>query len=381
MGYTQGYDAIAAVYDRLNAEIDYGAWADFVEESFKRYLEKRPSLVLDLACGTGRMTVALADRGYDMIGVDGSESMLSEAYARSEGKGILYLLQDMRAFELYGTVQAAVCCLDSLNYLTEDGDLLRCLATVHNYLEPDGIFLFDVNSPYKFEHVYGDNAYILEDTDGDGKEVFCGWQNDFDRETGRCTFDLSVFSEDEDGRYYREDERQQERCYSMEEIREALFLSGFEVLLVSADFAFSEIGETTERWYFAVRCKKGIYTHKARREQVKSYLGKTVEVKIDRPIGYVHHKGEKTLVYPVNYGYIDGVLGGDGEELDVYVLGTNEPMDKVSCRVIGIVYRENDVEDKLIAAPNGVHFTAAEMAEAIDFQEKYYKTRIEAFEE
>jgi SAM-dependent methyltransferase len=381
MGYTEGYDAIAAIYDRLNAEIDYGAWADFAVRNFERYMKEKPSIVLDLACGTGRMTTELADRGYDMIGVDGSEEMLSEAYERSGGKGILYLLQDMRAFELYGTVGAVVCCLDSLNYLVGEGDLLRCFSTVHNYLEPDGIFLFDMNTPYKFEHVYGDNAYILEDTDEDGRAVYCGWQNDFDRETGVCTFDLSVFGEDEDGRYYREDERQRERCYSMEEIREALFESGFEFLSVSADYEFSEVGEKTERWYFAARCKKGIYTHKARREQVRSYLGKSVEVEIDRPIGYVHQKGEKTLVYPVNYGYIDGVLGGDGEELDVYVLGVDTPMDRVSCRVIGIVYRENDVEDKLIAAPDGMHFTADEMAKAIDFQEKYYKTRIKALEE
>ena len=125
MGYTEGYDAIAAIYDRLNAEIDYGAWADFAVRNFERYMKEKPSIVLDLACGTGRMTTELADRGYDMIGVDGSEEMLSKAYERSEGKGILYLLQDMRSFELYGTVGAVTCCLDSLNYLLTREDLLQ----------------------------------------------------------------------------------------------------------------------------------------------------------------------------------------------------------------------------------------------------------------
>lgn len=376
MGYTEGYGAIAEIYDKLNAEIDYRAWAEFIEKNFERYLAERPSLLCDLACGTGSMTVALSERGYDMIGVDGSEEMLSVAYERSEGKNILYLLQDMRRFELYGTVGAVTCCLDSLNYLTGEGDLKECFATVHNYLEPDGLFLFDMNTPYKFEKVYGDNSYILED-----EGAYCGWQNEYDPKTRLCRFSLSVFREDEDGRYFREDEEQHERCYSMEEIRAALRDSGFEFLSVSADYAFGETSETTERWYFAARCKKGIYTHKARVEQVRSYLGKEIEIGIDRPVGYVHHKGEKTLVYPINYGYIPGVLGGDGEELDVYLLGVDTPLEKAVCRVIGIVHRENDVEDKLIAAPVGMSFTPEEMREAIDFQEKYYQTYIEAIGE
>lgn len=376
MGYTKGYGAIADIYDRLNAEIDYGAWADFIEKSFARYLALKPSLVLDLACGTGSMTVELSSRGYDMIGVDGSEEMLSVAYERSAGKNILYLLQDMRRFELYGTVGAVTCCLDSLNYLVGEGDLDECFATVHNYLEPDGLFLFDMNTPYKFEKVYGDHSYILED-----EGAYCGWQNEYDEKTHLCHFYLSVFREDEEGGYFREDEEQCERCYSMGEIREALEGAGFELLSVSADYSFGEVGEDTERWYFAARCKKGIYTHKARKEQVRSYLGKTVEIEIDRPVGYVHHKGEKTLVYPINYGFIPKELGGDGEELDVYLLGVTEPIERASCRVIGIAHRENDVEDKLIAAPLGMSFTAEEMRDAIDFQEKYYHTRIEALDE
>ena len=378
MGYTKGYHAIAAIYDKLNGEIDYAAWADFIEKNFREYLVDKPSLVLDLACGTGSMTVELGSRGYDMIGVDGSEEMLSVAYERSVGKNILYLLQDMRAFELYGTVGAVTCCLDSLNYLVEDGDLSKCFSTVHNYLEPDGLFLFDMNTPYKFENIYGDNAYILEDTSEEGGAVYCGWQNQYDKNTKTCSFYLSVFAEDGDGRYRREDEEQKERCYSMEEVRDALEQTGFEFLSVSAGYDFETVGENTERWYFVTRCKKGIYTHKQRKELVGSYLGKTVKVMIDRPLGYVHHKGEKMLVYPINYGYIPNVLGGDGEELDVYVLGVSKPVDSITCRVIGIVHRENDVEDKLIAAPEGMGFTEREMADAIDFQEKYYKTRIEA---
>ena len=113
------------------------------------------------------------------------------------------------------------------------------------------------------------------------------------------------------------------------------------------------------------------------RPDLKPYLGKTVTIGIDRPMGYVHVKGEKTLVYPINYGYIPDVLGGDGEELDVFLLGVDHPVESYTGRIIGIVYRADDVEDKLIMAPVGTLHTAEEIANAIHFQEKYYDTYIE----
>ena len=115
---------------------------------------------------------------------------------------------------------------------------------------------------------------------------------------------------------------------------------------------------------------------------VKGYLGKIVQIGIDRPIGYVHHKenSDRVLVYPINYGYIPDVLGGDGEELDVYLYGVDEAVTEYQGRIVGIVYRENDVEDKLIMAPDGVYPTAEEMASAIHFQEQYYRTRVEAWD-
>ena len=121
-------------------------------------------------------------------------------------------------------------------------------------------------------------------------------------------------------------------------------------------------------------------TLEERHALVESYLGKEVTVGIDRPIGYVHHKGEKTLIYPINYGFIPDVLGGDGEELDVFLVGVDEPVESYTGRIIGIAYRANDVEDKLIMAPEGVSFTAEEMARAVYFQEKYYKTTIRAID-
>ena len=118
-------------------------------------------------------------------------------------------------------------------------------------------------------------------------------------------------------------------------------------------------------------------TFEERKALVRGYLGKTVTIGIDRPVGYVHHKEKYSLHYPINYGYIPGVLGGDGEELDVYLLGVSTPVTEYTCRIIGIAHRENDVEDKLIAAPDGMHFTVEEMAAAINFQEKYYDTTVE----
>ncbi len=260
MSGCEGYDAIASVYDKLNQELDYEAWADFFEACFARFLPKPPELVLDLACGTGRMTRVLAARGYDMIGVDGSASMLSEAYGRSEGERILYLCQDMRELELYGTVGAVVCCLDSINYLLSEQDLQTVFSLVHNYLDPDGLFLFDVNTPYKFRHVYGSNAYILEDEitdlDGASRAVFCGWQNEFHEDSGICDFYLTLFEETEDGQYCRSEEHQQERCYSLEQLTELLKRCGFELLGVYADYACAQPEEVCERWYMVARARK-----------------------------------------------------------------------------------------------------------------------------
>ncbi len=283
-----GYRAIAAAYDRFNADVDYEAWSAFIETAFDRFLPARPRIVLDLACGTGRMTFPLSDRGYDMIGIDGSADMLAEAEDKNaerrdrlfelicadlgldpDGENTdaameilaatptpLFLEQDMRSFELYGTVDAAVCCLDSLNYLCGDGDLLACLTCIYLYLAPGGLLVFDVNSPHKFAKTYGQNAYMLEDEDADGRAIFCGWQNEFDPATKLCRFYLSLFTESEDGRYIRADEEQCERCYDETELRAALGAAGFDVCGFYADFDFHPITPDTDRWYVVARTRK-----------------------------------------------------------------------------------------------------------------------------
>ena len=253
------YDAISSVYDSINAEIDYVKWADFFEVCFEKFMNEKPSLILDLACGTGQMTFELHKRGYDMIGADASEEMLYKAYDKAydrEINDILFIKQDMRDFELYGTVGAITCCLDSINYLTTVQDLEKCFATAHNYLDPDGLFLFDVNTPYKFENIYGNNSYIFEDTDSYGQTAYCGWQNEYDRESSLCNFYLTVFSKNENGDYTRNDDEQTERCYTMEELKTSLEKCGFEVIGFYGDLNFAEPDSKCERWYIVARAKK-----------------------------------------------------------------------------------------------------------------------------
>lgn len=248
------YSALFRGYDKLNSETDYSAWADFLTEAFRRYGNSIES-VLDLGCGTGAMTFELHRRGYDMTAVDISPEMLSVARDNAEKRNIddiLWLCQDMRSFELYGTVNAAVCCLDGINHLTGTGDLQKCISLVHNYLDPDGLFIFDVNTPYKFLNFYGNNDYILED-----KGVMCCWQNDFDKKHGVCDFYLTVFEQAEDGRWERTDAVQRERCYSKEMLTKTLSRNGFEVCGIFGSFDFSEPAPDCARWYIAAKvCDK-----------------------------------------------------------------------------------------------------------------------------
>ncbi len=249
------YSSLAPVYDRLNSEVDYEGLADHIERQFSLYAKKQPESVLDLACGTGTITSILAGRGYDMTGIDLSEDMLAVARAKCDSghfaHSVLLIKQDMADFELYGTVDAVVCCLDSLNYLTKTDDLLRTFLHVHNYLESEGLFVFDMNAPEKFEDVYGQNSYVLED---DG--ILCAWQNYYNVKTKLCDFYLSIFTENADGMWTRYDEVQRERCYSLRTVKKLLTECGFELCALSSDFHGTEPNKETERWYFTARAIK-----------------------------------------------------------------------------------------------------------------------------
>ena len=249
------YDLIAPIYDKINGEIDYSAWADFFEEIFKREYKGRPELVLDLGCGTGRMTLELARRGYDMTGVDYSLEMLDIAREEAEKLGlsddILWLCQDLCSFELYGTVDAAVCCLDTVNHLSDTKSLNKFLHLVHNYLSPDGLFIFDINGRYKFEKVYSNNSYVYEEDDG-----LVIWQNYYNPKSKVCDFLITLFEQLPDGTYTREDEMQRERMYTLRSIKKALSEKGFEFIGAYSDFGFENATDENERIYIAARCKK-----------------------------------------------------------------------------------------------------------------------------
>ncbi len=250
------YNLLAPVYDRINGEIDYITWADFIEEIIKReYTNGRPELVLDLGCGTGRMTIELAKRGYDMTGIDYSVQMLDIAKRNADKAGlegkILWLWQDITKFELYGTVDVAVSCLDTLNHITSQKKLSDCFALVHNYLSPNGLFIFDVNGKYKFENVYGEQAYVMED------EInFCVWENFYNPKSHLCDFYITLFKGKEDGSYIRYNEEQRERMYTLRSIKTLLKDNGFEFIGAYSDFEFSEGSDSDERIYIAARCIK-----------------------------------------------------------------------------------------------------------------------------
>lgn len=247
-----GYHALAAVYDRLNRDVDYSEWADFVEKCFSKY-GKKPESVLELGCGTGSMTLELAKRGYDLTALDISEDMLSVANMRAMEAGfknILFLRGDMTDFELYGTVDAVLCCLDGINHLTVRDDVAACFALVANYLNPGGIFLFDLNTPYKFRHMYADNDYILEE---DG--AVCCWQNRTNKKGDICDFYLTVFEKQSNGLYKRTDGVQRERCYGMKTVKNLLAEAGLEFVSAVDSYEFDEPGAESERWYIAARKK------------------------------------------------------------------------------------------------------------------------------
>lgn len=244
------YEGFASVYDALLPELDYAAWVDYLERLFARR-GKHPELVLELACGTGSATLELAARGYDMIGLDLSEEMLAEAREKQIEAGmnnILLLHQDMTDFELYGTVDAIVCLLDSVNYITAPEKLERMFTLCMNYLNPDGILIFDFNMPYKFSEVLGQNTITVETDD-----VFCVWNNDYDESSRLNRFELTVF-EREGECYTRFDETHEQYCYLPSEIRAMLEKCGFGKIELLGELSDDPPADGEERAFFV--CEK-----------------------------------------------------------------------------------------------------------------------------
>jgi len=185
----QPYTGFASVYDIFMDNVPYDEWTDYVTHLFKQFNLKE-GLVLELGCGTGSMTRRLASKGYDMIGIDYSEDMLSIARDQNidEDQSILYLCQDMREFELFGTVAAVVSVCDSMNYIVSEEELLKVFRLVNNYLDPEGLFIFDLDTPYAYERILGDTT-IAENRE-EGSFI---WENTYYKEEMINEINLTLF--------------------------------------------------------------------------------------------------------------------------------------------------------------------------------------------
>jgi len=240
------YTSFASVYDTFMDNVPYERWRAFLFDLLQEHGISE-GLVLDLGCGTGNMTELLADAGYDMIGIDNSQEMLAFAEEKklSSGQDILYLLQDMRSFELYGTVKAVVSICDSVNYITRPEELAGVFRLISNYLDPSGIFIFDFNTEYKYREILG-NQTIAE-----SREDCCFiWDNFYDENDCINEYELNFFvreEDDEKGRYQRWQETHFQRGYTLEEMKKLLSIADLEFVTAYDDFTKGKPSKVSER--------------------------------------------------------------------------------------------------------------------------------------
>ena len=244
------YTSFAQVYDLFMDNVPYEEWAAYVRGILTQY-GIGSGLVLDLGCGTGSLTECLARAGYDMIGVDSSEDMLEIAMDKRgrSGLDILYLLQDMREFELYGTVRAVVSICDSMNYILDYADLVQVFRLVNNYLDPGGIFIFDLNTEYKYEALMGSRTFAEDREDGS----FI-WYNEYSPEDHINEYDLTLFVRE--GKLFRRfQETHYQRAYSPAEVRRAAAEAGMEFEACWDAFSRDPVKPDSERMYMVFREK------------------------------------------------------------------------------------------------------------------------------
>lgn len=248
----EAYEGFAQVYDELMDNIPYEEWGSYLLGLLEEYGVSK-GLVLDMGCGTGSITELLCEAGYDMIGIDNSEDMLSIAREKAIEKGmdILYLLQDMRELELYGTVAAVVSICDSMNYITEEEELLEVFRLVNNYLDAGGLFIFDLNTVYKYEKLLADNV-IAENRE----DCAFIWENYYDRESRINEYDLSIYVEEEEDLFRRYSEIHYQKAYPLELVRELLEKAGMEFVTAYDAFTRKPPMAESERIYVIAREKK-----------------------------------------------------------------------------------------------------------------------------
>ena len=244
----EAYSEFAQVYDLFMDNIPYEEWCDYLVTLLKKY-GVVDGLVLELGCGTGSMTEALRRRGYDMIGIDNSGEMLQMAMDKRavSGQDILYLLQDMREFELYGTVRAVVSICDSMNYMMEYRDLVQVFRLVNNYLDPRGVFIFDLNTEYKYRELLADNTFAEA-----REESSFIWDNFYDESSGINEYDLTLFIRE--GQLYRKyEETHFQKAYSLDEVKRAALEAGMEFVAAYDACTRNPVREDSERIYVIMR--------------------------------------------------------------------------------------------------------------------------------
>lgn len=242
------YNDFAYSYDTLMQDVDYKKRTDYICSLFKAF-DRMPTLMLDLACGTGEFSNRFAECGVSVIGVDMSYDMLSVAREKSaeQGNDILYLCQDAAKLDLYGTVDGAICCLDSLNHITDYDKFCEAIARVSLFLEKDRLFIFDVNTPYKHREILGNNTFVI-----DTEDVYCVWQNEYNDTDNTVEINLDFFTPDGDT-YYRTSESFCERAYTDSEIENALENAGLKIEAVYEEMTQNSPTDTTQRVVYVTR--------------------------------------------------------------------------------------------------------------------------------
>lgn len=246
----RAYSGFAIFYDELTQNVEYAKKADYFLEIFKRH-KHNAGLTLDLACGTGTLTLELKKRGIDIYGADASYEMLSVAQqkAQENGQEILFLCQKMQNLDLYGSIDTCICSLDSINHLTSLKDVQRTFDRISLFMNPNGLFVFDANTVYKHKYILGDNCYIY-----DKDKVFCAWQNNYNETNHKVIITLDFF--EPDGKIYRRiSEQFSERAYTHDEMSDMLNKSGFIIEAVYNDMSFDSPKENSEREVYIARKK------------------------------------------------------------------------------------------------------------------------------
>ncbi len=240
------YTAFSDIYDPLMKEdINYERIADFIENIFTLH-GKNPDMVADLACGTGNLTLPLAKRGYDMIGVDKSADMLSIAREKCGSPDVLFLNQDMTKLDLYGTADAFLCMIDGINYVLSPHSLLNMFTRIKKcFLNPGGIVIFDISSEYKLSHIIGSNTFIRNED-----KTFYTWENRFLKNLKISDMYLNFFVK-EGKRYRRFSERHLQRAYSADEIKSILKKAGFSKITLYDSFSYKKPTKKSQRIVFA----------------------------------------------------------------------------------------------------------------------------------